>query len=201
MAPKKSNAYPDGYEGPGKNDYHETVGALLEEHFNQMQAMANQSAIMREWESRGGNKNDLKDGRLFAKMEPEERHAEALRNMRVWQWNDVIELDADAQMEFASALKTPENKFPLGTRASIALANIDGFKAGKERDGLGLADNPWPDKQRCVGERDAWAEGWGKGFRYRPPPKPSKEEANGEDRKPLAIAAPIASDVIPQPVH
>ena len=213
---------PDGYNGPGKREFDKTLGEYMECRFQQMRWASKTGNVLRQWESKGGEKDDIRDGYDLAMVEPEQRVAETARLHRVLQWTDLIVAEDDGQWSFAQVLEKPKKKpgaggHPLGSFASTAAATIEGYRAGKDGS-TGLADCPYPPESS---EAARWAEGFGQGMEDRPPPKPEKVrkgkaaagEANGEQppkrtrRSMLALPAPdqmpaeMPDEDVPAPVN
>ena len=196
---------PDGYNGPGKKERDKALGEYMECRFQQMRWASKTGNVLRRWEARGGEKDDIRYSYGLAMADPEQRAAEARRLHRVLQWDDLIKAGDDGQWSFARVLEKPRRKIgagghPLGSFPSTAMATIEGYKAGKDGS-TSLADCPYPPDSS---EAARWAEGFGQGMEDRPPPKPEKQSGRkkgaangGADAAPrrgrrLALPAPDA---------
>ncbi len=63
-----SSRNPDGYNGPGRETALETAADYEEERFTVMQATSRCGAILRAWERKGGDANDIRDLYVLRKM-------------------------------------------------------------------------------------------------------------------------------------
>ena len=193
------------YTGPSKDDFLERLARYEGIRFEIMRLTSQAGKVLEEWEKRGGDKKDIKDGYSLRQMTVEEQRAELRRQFRVAGWIGAVDEDAAGQRSFLAAFDAPPVEpptgiggAPLGSDLSRVRALSAGFNDGRARKGPGLqdgielygfeADSP---------EALAYAEGWGQGFELRPPSKPSRAES-AEDAEDGDLNAEIAAELAAQ---
>lgn len=175
------------YNGPDKTQFHDHLADYEEARFNMMRAASLAGKVLNDWEKKGGNKNDIRDGYALRQMNSEEQQAELRRQVRVASWMNLISEDAYSQTNFLKVFDAPPTVevgiggAPIGSRLSLGRAMSAGYNDGKTRNGPGLQDGiesyGWvADSEEAM----AYSEGWGDGFKLRPPPKAPKEKSLSE---------------------
>lgn len=176
----------DGYNGPGKDEYWEALGRYEEECFLIMRHTSLAGKILAEWESDGGEKDDLRDGKMLKNLSKEDQQTEIRRQFRVAAWHDIVNPDKMGQKSFISLFDVPDTLTGIGgavfgSRSSIIRAKAKGFYDGKKRGGPGLQEGleffDWPaDSDESL----SYCEGYGIGLQERPPPKTKKTDGDDE---------------------
>lgn len=168
--------------GPTKDEFNDALADFESLRLEQMAIMARQARVMEQWEKKGGDRDDLRDGFKLSQLDEADRQREVKRRQRVHGWMGIVIVEDDGQVSFAPTFEVPTQTgaggAELGSRLSLVRAKTDGFNSGKHREGA-LSQNPWPaDTEEAL----EWASGYGAGAEYRKPPKPTKEasEADGE---------------------
>lgn len=185
------SADPDGYNGPGKEEFLDACAQYEEHRFDVMRATSLAGKVLNAWEKRGGNKADIRDAFILRKLTPEEQQAELRRQARVAGWLGIISEEVSGQKSFLKAFDAPANTtvggVPLGSRLSLARAKTAGFREGKAKKGPSLQEGieQWGWEADSA-EAEAYAEGWGQGFELRP--VPPIEELDAEEAEENAEA-------------
>lgn len=193
--PKTATAPNSEYNGPDKALFLDVLADYEEHRFSMMRAASLAGKVLNDWESKGGHKDDIRDGYAYRQMLPEEQRAEVRRRHRVEQWMGIVAQDADGQGTFEKLFElTPDIAMgiggaPLGSRLSIGRAKTAGFNDGKSRNGPSLQEGI--ELYGFVADSDealAYAEGFGDGLKLRPPPKAkSKDEDEADEPKTSAL--------------
>lgn len=194
----------EGYNGPSKEDFLETLADYEEVRFFIAQANSKAGKILGSWEKAGGDKDDLRDGYKLRLMDTSDQQRELRRQFRVAGWIGVIDEDRTGQASFLKVfdVKAPElgiGGAAIGSRLSIVRAKSAGFNDGKAKNGPAMQEGieayDWtPDSDEAM----AYAEGFGKGLELRPPPKVKK--GDDIDAEPQDEPGPSALDTMTEKV-
>lgn len=190
----------EGYNGPDKEVFLDTLADYEELRFTIAQAMSKTGKLLDSWEKVGGAKDDIRDGFKLRRMDPGDQQAELRRQFRVAGWLGIVDEDRTGQASFLRVfdVKTKPQAFgiggaPMGSRLSVVRAKSAGFNDGKTKNGPGLQEGlkqfEWdPDSDEAL----SYAEGFGQGLMLRPAPKVRKED---QDDGPAGDDAPPAAGV------
>ena len=179
----------DGYNGPDKKVYFDTLARYEEAMFNVHRSSSLAGKALDEWERKGGDKADIRDGYKYRQLQPDEQKAELRRKLRVASWHGLVAEEPNGQSNFSSLFDAPPpvevsgiGGAPIGSRLSVVRAMSAGFNDGKTKNGPSMGEGmeayPWaPDSEEAL----AYAEGFGDGLKLRPPPKVRKEDKEAEE--------------------
>jgi hypothetical protein len=177
---------PDGYNGPGKDEFFESLARYEEHRFHVMRYTSLAGAELKSWEKRGGNKKEIQQGYNLRQMSKEEQQADILSQIRVAGWMGAIDEDRTGQASFLRAFDTKPvptgiGGAPLGTPLSIIRAKVAGYNDAKTKDGPSMGEGQelyeWEmDSEEAL----AYAEGFGEGLPLRPLPKKKKGDVEDE---------------------
>jgi hypothetical protein len=177
-----------GYNGPERDAALETAADYEELRFDIMKATSECGALLRAWEKKGGNPDDIRDLYNLRKMSPEEQQAELRRQNRVFGWAGIVTVDDKGQADFLVGLDTKTvasgiGNAPLGSRLSLVRARTAGYNDGRAKGSGTLQDGlkVWADLLGWEADSEealSYAEGYGEGLKLRPPPKPARFTPN-----------------------
>lgn len=177
----------DRYNGPDRASALDATADYEEQRFAVMKATSKCGAILRSWERKGGNADDIRDLYALRKMTPEEQQAEMRRNTRVFGWAGIVTVDEEGQSSFIARFDPPVTdgsgigNAPLGSRLSIVRAKSAGFNDGKAK-GVGTMQDGLKVYLQTLGwevegpEAHSYIEGYDDGLELRPPAKLKKTD-------------------------